>query len=76
MTTWLASGCAERYCCADPVAEETVAFTPSAVQSGAATADGAAAIPIAKPASRHPALTPATRRRAIILFIFMMSVVL
>ena len=35
MTTWLASGCAERYCCADPVAEETVAFTPSGVQSGA-----------------------------------------
>ena len=39
-------------------------------------ANGATAIPIAIPPSRQPALMPATRRRATILLIFMMSVVL
>jgi hypothetical protein len=53
-----------------------VAFTPLGLQSGAAAANGATAIPIAIPPSRQPALMPATRRRATILLIFMMSVVL
>jgi hypothetical protein len=51
-------------------------FTPAGLQSGAATANGAAAIPIAIPPSRHPALIPASCRRATILLIFMISVVL
>ena len=70
------SGCAVRYCSAEPVTEETVASTPAGLQSGAAVANGAAAIPIAIPPSTHPALMLATRRRATILLIFIMSVVL
>src|SRR4051812_10947018 len=59
VTTWLAPGWAARYCCAAPVADETVALTPSGLQSGAAAADGAPTIPIAIPPSRQPALMPA-----------------
>ena len=54
-------------------AEETVAFTPPGLQSGAAAADGAPTMPMVNPPSRQPALMPATRRRATILLIFMIS---
>jgi hypothetical protein len=72
----LAPGCAERYCCAAPVAEETVVFTPAGLQSGAATADGAAEIPIATVPAMKPALTPAVWRRATVRLIFVISGVL
>src|ERR1700712_5302767 len=71
-TTWLAPGCAARYCWAAPVTDETVALTPSGLQSGAAAADGAPTIPIAIPPSRQPALMPATCRRATILLNFIL----
>ena len=73
-TTWLAPGWAARYCCAAPVTDETVALTPSGLQSGAAAAAGAPTIPIADPPSRQPALVPAIRRRATILLNFIMIV--
>jgi hypothetical protein len=45
MTTWPAPGCAFRYWRAVPVTDETVAFTPPGLQSGAAAAVGAAMMP-------------------------------
>ena len=51
-------------------------FAPVGLQSGAATADGAPEIPMAKPPASRPALIPAMRRRASILLIFIISVVL
>jgi hypothetical protein len=70
----LASGCPARYCCAAPVAEETVALTPSGLQSGVADADGPVTMPMVTPPSKQPVLMPATRPRATILLIFMIGV--
>ena len=71
MTTWPAPGCASRYWRAAPVTDETVAFTPPGLQSGAAAAVGAAMMPMVSPPRRQPALMPAARRRAGILLNFM-----
>jgi hypothetical protein len=50
---------AVQYWRADPVTEDTVACTPSGLQSGAAAADRAPTIPIVMPPSTQPA--PAAR---------------
>src|SRR5258708_17916034 len=71
-TSCSALGWVEWYACAAPVTDETVAFTPAGLQTGAAAADGATAIPKAIPPSRQPALAPATRRRTTIVLNFML----